>query len=589
MSKTRQSQTVQSLWIEQLQQNQENSILARTLWQDGRNLYQRFQNSYQRLLALPRKWRRAIQRKIAPSLAAAALALALGTFSIRAVPMAAINVDGVTCTLADAITAANTDTAVNGCAAGNGDDEINLQIDVTLSADLPPIYSNIILNGNDHTIDGVDTYRALNVTSPINLTINDTTITGGFTTEDGGGLKNNDGTVVINDSTISGNSAGVNGGGISSYQGSMTLNRTIVSGNTAATFGGGIFASNLPEAGLVINSSIISGNDVGRWGGGIHVKESVLEINDSEISENTAYEYGGGLAIENSEFTISQSTIQGNEVYQGGGGLEAQYSTGEINDSTISGNTAHGFLIDPGGNSYYASGYGGGLDLEFSSATINKSTISGNSAVSGGGLLFYGYYYSYGYGRYDELIINQSTISGNNAINIGGGIDTLISGLHLDINQSTIINNSAAEGGGIRLDGDFLELDNSIVSGNTADTGSEIFSTSDAYGYITSGNNIIGHGGSAGSYNFTPNATDYVPTGLLVTIISPALADNGGPTLTHDLPANSPAIDFLTADGNTPDTDQRGWFRNIGDGVDAGAIERQFRVFLPMIVKDITE
>ena len=37
-----------------------------------------------------------------------------------------------TCELADAITAANTDTATNGCTAGSGADTITLGVNITL-------------------------------------------------------------------------------------------------------------------------------------------------------------------------------------------------------------------------------------------------------------------------------------------------------------------------------------------------------------------------------------------------------------------------------------------------------------------------
>ena len=46
---------------------------------------------------------------------------------------ATITVDETTCTLVDAITAANTDTAVGGCTAGSGADTIDLTTSVSLT------------------------------------------------------------------------------------------------------------------------------------------------------------------------------------------------------------------------------------------------------------------------------------------------------------------------------------------------------------------------------------------------------------------------------------------------------------------------
>jgi hypothetical protein len=47
---------------------------------------------------------------------------------------ATIIVDETSCTLVDAIAAANTDTAVGGCPAGSGADTMKLITDITLSA-----------------------------------------------------------------------------------------------------------------------------------------------------------------------------------------------------------------------------------------------------------------------------------------------------------------------------------------------------------------------------------------------------------------------------------------------------------------------
>ncbi len=47
----------------------------------------------------------------------------------------------------------------------------------------------------------------------------------------------------------------------------------------------------------------------------------------------------------------------------------------------------------------------------------------------------------------------------------------------------------------------------------------------------------------AGVVGFTPGASDIVPTQVVTAILQNALADNGGPTQTHALVPNSPAID----------------------------------------------
>lgn len=63
------------------------------------------------------------------------------------------------CSLADAITAANTDTAANGCPAGDGADTITLSGDVALEAALPHITSDITVEGAGFTINGNGRHR----------------------------------------------------------------------------------------------------------------------------------------------------------------------------------------------------------------------------------------------------------------------------------------------------------------------------------------------------------------------------------------------------------------------------------------------
>ena len=58
-----------------------------------------------------------------------------------------IAVDGTTCTLADAITAANTDTATGGCNAGSGVDTLAIMNNVSVSGELPLITSDMRIIG----------------------------------------------------------------------------------------------------------------------------------------------------------------------------------------------------------------------------------------------------------------------------------------------------------------------------------------------------------------------------------------------------------------------------------------------------------
>ena len=175
----------------------------------GPALWPRFAEYYHGLARMPRRVRRALQRQWRRSLGGLALLLALGQAPALA---ATINVDGVNCTLIDAITAANNDGFAGGCAAGSGADMIVLppnsthvltQVNNTSFSSpngLPLITSTIIIDGNGSTViraEGSPEFRILPIASNGNVTLQESTISGGRATdfpERGGGIFN-DGTL----------------------------------------------------------------------------------------------------------------------------------------------------------------------------------------------------------------------------------------------------------------------------------------------------------------------------------------------------------------------------------------------------------
>lgn len=114
-------ETVLDAWQDQLAVAAHDPWLASAMIQRTDEILPRFAYFYQKLRALPRRARRALQRKLTLTLAGVARMLALGHAPVQA---ATISVDGTTCTLIDAITAAN--TATGGCPASSGADSIEL-------------------------------------------------------------------------------------------------------------------------------------------------------------------------------------------------------------------------------------------------------------------------------------------------------------------------------------------------------------------------------------------------------------------------------------------------------------------------------
>jgi CSLREA domain-containing protein len=346
--------------------------------------------------------------------------------------------DDGSCTLREAIIAANADTAsgsMNGeCQAGNGADTIVLQglvyfLTITgtgensaAKGDLD-ILDDLIIKGKgtDETfINGGKIDRVFHVRGNVVVNFKGVTIQNGLS-DSGAGIYNDGGTLIITDSMVSNNMAS----------------------GVASTYGAGIYNNGT----LTIINSAVSNNVATEnyaIGGGIHnTSGSTLTISNSAVSGNTAsggeYAYGGGIYnLDNVTITISKSTVSNNiaagNFANGGGIFNGSSSTLKmtITKSSVSNNTVLG--------NYYA--YGGGIG-NGGALTITKSIISNNMAsggdynASGGGILNY---------PAGTITMTKSTVSGN--MTLGGSAD--------------------ASGGGIGNGGTLTVEDQSKISGNFA-------------------------------------------------------------------------------------------------------------------------
>ena len=428
------------------------------------------------------------------------------------------------CTLREAIIAANTDTPVDGCPAGSGDDTIILPAGTyTLSiagaeenaaqtGDLD-ITGNLTLAGagkESTIIDGGGIDRVLHVDpacAGIVVNISGITVRNGAAPDsadsnevNGGGIFNC-GTLILSDSVITGNKAsnvGL-GGGIFN-KGTLSGRSVAVNANTQAFMGGGIYNAGT----LMFTNSTIDGNATAyanSSGGGIG-NEGTASLFDVTVSNNTARGSGGGIT-------------------NGGSGYL------RLVDSTVSGNTA---LND----------YGGGIANQ-SVLDVTNSTISGNSARTTGG------------GVWNNNLMSMANVTvANNQVSIGpgGGIYLYNPGI-LDIENTLLANNIAA----------------AVKNNCSAPTGSLT-----SYGYNLEDADTCGLTAPGDRTNVNP-------------LLGP-LQNNGGMTLTHALLAGSPAIDAgnpagCTAEGGTRAllNDQRSYTRPVdgnGDGTatcDVGAYE----------------
>ncbi len=422
-----------------------------------------------------------------------------------------LNDGGDDCSLREAIEAANTDSAVDGCSAGDGDDAILLPAgryvlalsgadeDANGTGDLDVLNGNVILMGTgpERTIiDGSHLDRVLHIHGGSAVEIHGIQITNGKTPDGypggvriwGGGIRN-DGTLLLSHSTVVSNATGEgreadvdggHGGGIYS-SGVMTLDHTSVVDNVAGNGGGSDFFGGY------------GGN--GGSGGGIYSVGSMTSLS-SIFSGNRAGDGGrGGEAGDGGA---------GGGIYNGG--------TLNLTDSTIDGNAA-----GHGTDGWWLGGTGGPGGGIYSSSilTVSNSTIMGNVCGRGGGApAGYGVFGGDGGGIYsDGVAVVTNTVVLNNLAGLGGGGDYgsgggkgggIYNGDTLTLSNSSIAGNATGDGayshfgpyfnyggaGGGIYNAGTLEVSSSTISGNTTGDGGE-----DPYDEGSDG----GHGG--GIYN----------------------------------------------------------------------------------------
>ncbi len=300
------------------------------------------------------------------------------TIIVNSLLDAANATDGL-CTLREAITAANNNTAsgatVGECAAGSssGSDTISFSVTgtISLTSALADITSDMTINGpganlltvQRSTAGGTPNFGIFVVQSGVTATISRLTIAGGNVSGSSGGIANS-GTLTLVDGTVRGNTASLDGGGIGNV-GTLTLTNSTVCGNSAGGSGGGI---NLPGTGGIGTVTLTNSTVCGNTGGGIANGGGTVTLTNSTVSGNT----GTGISIGAGSLTITNSTVSGNAAVSGGGIINNGVAA--LTNSTISGNSA-------------TSGFGGGI-YNLGQLTLTNCTIANNMAGNFGGGIY---------------------------------------------------------------------------------------------------------------------------------------------------------------------------------------------------------
>lgn len=575
----------------------------------------------------PRRFRRRMERQARLTLPDAAIMLAMGlalpakaTNILVDINIPDVNTDGK-CSLIEAIDNANADAQVHAdCPAGLWRDVIGLRggtsyiirnsVAGSAGQGLPTIRTKMVIRGNGAVLKvaAVPIDTVINVAQRGNLTLENATITG----EDGSGSGaylpriQNAGLLQLSNVEVQQNSfiAGIT----NADTGNMTADRLTVTAETILGYGNQYHGSGINNLGTMsLDNSQIINLYTGYFSSLLN--RGHLTLNMTSVAENKMY-YGSGYVagIENrGVIEGSDVVVENNRAGYGDSGIVNQTDDAllTLKDSVISGNrsspnTWSGVLNR--GVVYFnrvniTKNYGV-WNTDSGSLDVVDSTISQNHAQYESGIL------NSGDMRLEGVTITENT-SSDSSEREAGGIN--------NSNNLSMINSTFTDTGIVFNDGD-LTITNSTITGRSNyysslyNLGSLSISHSVVTGAISdqantspvvfnqglivlSGYNLFGDHRQTSDQafiGFTPTATDIVATSdgnlptdlrdIIETEINPlsgdirsSLQDNGGPTHTVALAANSPAIDSGAA--LCVDTDQRGVPRPQGFACDIGAYE----------------
>ena len=394
------------------------------------------------------------------------------------------------CSLREAVAAANTDTAVDACAAGEtGEDDIVfgavlIGSTISLGQEAIAVTDSVRIDGSltlgSVTLDGGGLYRIFDVAQGAALALSTLTLTNGTAPSGGAVIVREDGSleadgVTFSDNDATGNDADQGGGAVYFLQSSGTIRDSEFTGNTASgTSGsGGALFVNGATGTVAIGGSTFSGNASNRAGGAIENRDGDLQISGTDfamndagtspgnggaihltgegtatvvagtVSENTAVEGGGfwnntaTMTVDGVTFTDNDATGDGTaDRIQGGGALFNNGGRLEVMDATITGNAASG-----------TSGSGGGILNGAGTTIVMTSEIANNTANrAGGGLEDTGGTVILVMSEFDRNSVADDANPGNGGgVHSGGGLVVVAGGVYA--------RNRAVEGGGLWTSG----------------------------------------------------------------------------------------------------------------------------------------
>ena len=503
------------------------------------------------------------------------------------------------CQLSEAIRAANTNLAVDGCVAGSA----------------APAVDIIMIPAGTYTFTAVDHFVSFfsmnalfglpDINEAVNLqgggaasTMLERSSAGGTPTFLAITVNSGTGPVTINDLTFRnfGGPASLDGGLITVFAAPLVINNSVLENNVIAS-GSATAGIAMPFACQTItinnstfqnNTNTLGGNGTVLGGGPGFIGQGAcgtITVSNSTFANNQVTNGGGGaIAFGAGTLTISNSLFIGNTATQSGGAISSAGVNGNQGAITIS--NSH----FSGNNSFAGGAISTGQDITL---VVQGSTFSNNTARDAGAIT---------HQSIRPLGITNSTFSGNSSFAEGGAIlinTTNAPPTLVNLSNVTIVGNSSAAGGGGGLSWDgTISIRNSIVAGSFP---LDFFGTPGRRNLISDGHNVFGE---ASSVNYTPGTGDQV--GTAANPLNPlvgGLANNGSTVMagsnvggqtpqvvqTMGLLTGSPALNM--GDPGVPGsgspaceaTDQRGIARPqpVGGVCDVGAFEDLSGVGVP--------
>jgi predicted outer membrane repeat protein len=489
--------------------------------------------------------------------------------------------------------------AVNDAAANIGEtNTITITGDFTMDDTFGswPVYASVshdlIIDGGGHTV----TASATNLAGLIDIYDTSADITIRNLTLDNfasnyAAYVGTTGDSWIEDVTISNFHGPYSGLHVEGYE--VQVDNSSFTNNSSMTSSGGALDIYCSES-ATISGSTFTSNQADGDGGAVHGEGCELEVENSLFHDNSAVNggaiYGMDADVETYEstFTNNSATGDGGAIYAYG--IDAEYSTFRQNSADGSGGALAGeYGAEPDSSSFTlntADINGGAIIVMYASFSAYDSTFTNNSANGQGGA-------AWGFNYADS---HESTWVGNQAA-YGGAIYSAGDSDYSYYLQSTFVGNTATvEGGAVYAENEYVEVNNTTMTGNEAPAGAHVYVANDylevfasvfddavdgdgcyadtyesSLGYTFDDDGTCTDGGSG-----TGDLGEFEPSPLLGP-----LADNGGPTHTRSPLPGSPlinAIPWATCTSEASDEfDQRGVYREdtgaIADGCDIGAVE----------------